>query len=115
MENDGIGKRIAELRDEQAAKCEMSRDKLRQFLVEVITTLVGQIDKRSRLCQPYKHAGEYSEIKMPDKLRAAELLGKMTGWFTTDKLEASGDPLQALINSIRSRVERPSAINTERS
>ena len=34
MVNDGISKRVAELKKAQAKKCEMNRDQLRQFLVD---------------------------------------------------------------------------------
>ena len=36
MENDGICSRIAELRAQQSAKAELSRDQFRQFLINVI-------------------------------------------------------------------------------
>jgi phage terminase small subunit len=37
MENDGIAARIAELRAQQSAKSEFSRDQLRQFLIDIVT------------------------------------------------------------------------------
>jgi CxxC motif-containing protein (DUF1111 family) len=36
MENDGISSRIAELRAQQSAKAELSRDQFRQFLINII-------------------------------------------------------------------------------
>ena len=36
MVNDGISKRVAELKAAQAQKSELSRDQLREFLTEVI-------------------------------------------------------------------------------
>ena len=49
--NDGISKRVAELKEAQSQKSELSRDQLREFLTEVILTPAGKVDEQSRLCQ----------------------------------------------------------------
>jgi hypothetical protein len=70
---------------EEAVHGLMSRD-------ELIGILVGFI-RNEQLCV------------WPDRIKAAELLAKMCRW--TERDEASkpqGDPLQALIDSIRARV-----------
>ena len=49
MVNDGISKRVAELKAVQAQKSELSRDELREFLTEVILTPAGKVNEQSRL------------------------------------------------------------------
>ena len=78
--HDGICKRVAELKEAQSQKSELSRDQLRQFLTEVILTPAGKVDEQSRLCQSYKVTAEVREIRMPDKLAAAAQLAKLCGW-----------------------------------
>ena len=80
MVNDGISKRVAELKAAQAHKSELSRDPLREFLAEVILTPAGKVNEQSRLCQSYKVTPEVREIRMPDKLRAVEQLDKLCGF-----------------------------------
>jgi hypothetical protein len=80
MVNDGICKRVAELKEAQSQKSELSRDQAREFLTEVILTPAGKVNEQSRLCQSYKVTPESREIRMPDKLRAIEQLVKLCGW-----------------------------------
>jgi hypothetical protein len=81
--NDGICKRGAELKAAQSQKSELSRDQLREFLTEVVLTPAEQ----SRLCQSYKVIPDVREIRMPDKLRAAEQLAKLCGWNEPEEHE----------------------------
>ena len=78
--NGSISRRIAELKEAQSQKSELSRDQARQFLTEVILTPAGKVDEHSKLCQSYKVTPEVREIRMPDKLRAVEQLAKLCGW-----------------------------------
>jgi hypothetical protein len=41
--NDGICKRISEIREKQAVKCEMTKDQFRQFLVSVYSGEAGRL------------------------------------------------------------------------
>ena len=68
-----ICERVAELKEAQSRKSELSRDQLREFLTEVILTPAGRVDEKSRLCQSYKITPELREIRMPDKLAAAAI------------------------------------------
>jgi Terminase small subunit len=85
--NDGISKRVAELKAAQAQKSELSRDELREFLTEVILTPAGKVSEQSRLCQSYKVTLEVREIRMPDKRRAVEQLAKLCGFNEPEKME----------------------------
>ena len=44
-----ICERVAELKEAQSRKSELSRDRLREFLTEVILTPAGKVDEQSRL------------------------------------------------------------------
>ena len=99
--NDGIRKRVAELKAAQSQKSELSRDQLRQFLTEVILTPAGKVDEQSRLCQSYKVTREVREIRMPDKLAAAAQLAKLCGWHEPLDLGGSDDELTMLLIKLR--------------
>jgi phage terminase small subunit len=84
-ENDGIARRIAEIQTENDHKSAMTRD-------ELIGILVGFIRDESLRVWPHR-------------IKAAELLAKMCRWTERDEnIKVQGDPLQALIDSIRARV-----------
>jgi hypothetical protein len=89
MVNDGICKRVAELKAAQSQKSELSRDQVREFLTKVILTPAGKVDEQSRLCQSYKVTPDVREIRMSDKLRAIEQLVKLCGWNEPEKHELS--------------------------
>ena len=49
MENDGICSRVAELRAQQGARAELSRDQFRQFLINIIQAKPEQASMLARL------------------------------------------------------------------
>jgi hypothetical protein len=65
MVNDGICKRVTELKAPQSQKSELSRDQLREFLTEVILMLVGNVNEQSNLCQSYKITPEVLKFECP--------------------------------------------------
>ena len=101
MVNDGISKRVAELKAAQSQRSELSRDELREFLTEVILTPAGNVDEQSRLCQSCKITPELREIRMPDKLAAAAQLAKLCGWHEPLDLGGSDDELTMLLIKLR--------------
>jgi phage terminase small subunit len=84
--------RIAELQREAAAECRMDRSQLLDFLVEVMMTPAGDVTEESRLCQAFHFTKDTRWLKMPDKLRAAELVIRIHGWEEPEK-EYSGEPI----------------------
>jgi Terminase small subunit len=112
-ENDGIASRIAEIRTENNERNKISRDEVFEFLAAVIRTGAGDVGPSDKLCQSYKVGDGWSEVKVPDKLAAVGQLARMCGWNEPDRLELSIDPLQSLLDSIRSRVE-PRVANSVR-
>jgi hypothetical protein len=101
MRRSDVRKRIAELKRSQSERSEMSRDEYRCYLIRVMTTPVGEIDEHDDLCQEVRVTGFGKQVKMPDKLKAAELLGKLTGWSTEKAELESRDTLAAFLQSIR--------------
>jgi Terminase small subunit len=100
MENDGISSRIAELRAQQSAKSEFSRDQLRQFLIHVITAKPEQASMQNPLCE-IAMTKEGSAPVFPDKLGAAVQLAKLTGWNSVEKVSVeAGDTLSAFLRQI---------------
>ncbi len=108
-----IASRIAEIRAENNERSKISRDEIFSFLAAVIRTGAGDVSPSDKLCQSYKVGDGWSEVKVPDKLAAVAQLARMCGWNEPDRFELSIDPLQSLIDSIRSRVE-PRVVNAAR-
>ena len=85
----GMKERIAEIRAENAAKCEMSKEEYRAYLIAAMKTPAGQIGPDHQFCQIYKVVDENGvtrEFRMPDKLRAAQLLAQHCGWDEPTKV-----------------------------
>jgi hypothetical protein len=66
-------------------------EELLEFLTKTIRTAAGAIDRDDPLCRSYKDTvGQYSsthEIKLPDKLKAAERICKIMGWDAPQQVE----------------------------
>jgi hypothetical protein len=100
MENDGISSRIAELRVEQSAKSEFSRDQFRQFLINVIQAKPDEASMQNPLCEIAMTKGGPAPV-FPDKLGAAVQLAKLTGWNSVEKMSVeTGDTLSAFLRQI---------------
>ncbi len=92
-----ISTRIEELRQisdkkvQESAVFELSHAML--FLRDVINTPVGEVNETSPLCQEVSYSDQGAKkTKMPDKLRALELLAKLApnSWFSPEKHEMDG-------------------------
>ena len=100
MENDGISSRIAELKAQQSAKSEFSRDQLRQFLIHIITAKPEQASMQNPLCE-IAMTKEGPAPVFPDKLGAAVQLAKLTGWNSVEKVSVeTGDTLSAFLRQV---------------
>jgi hypothetical protein len=100
MENDGISSRIAELRAQQNAKSEFSRDQFRQFLINVIQAKPEQASMQNPLCEIAMTKKGPAPV-FPDKLGAAAQLAKLTGWNSVEKVSVeTGDTLSAFLREI---------------
>jgi hypothetical protein len=100
MENDGISSRIAELRAQQNAKSEFSRDQFRRFLINVIQAKPEQASMQNPLCEIAMTKKGPAPV-FPDKLGAAAQLAKLTGWNSVEKVSVeTGDTLSAFLREI---------------
>ena len=104
MAKRGMKERIAEIRAENAAKCDMSKEEYRSYLISAMQTPAADIDPHHQFCQLYKATdaqGVTREWKTPDKLRAAQLLAQHCGWDEPTKISLeAGDTLSAFLRGI---------------
>jgi hypothetical protein len=91
LKNPTVMARIVELRDEKMVAYRMSRRDVLNYLVDVIQTPAGQVKEGDRLCHSYRHTDRLRSASMPDKLKAAEMLAKICGWFAPEQQEHSGE------------------------
>ena len=95
-----IRERVAELKEAQSKKCEMTRDQLRQFLVDVIRAKPEEASFQNSLCEiTMSKVGP--AVVFPNKLGAAAQLAKLTGWNEVEKVSVeTGDTLSAFLRQI---------------
>jgi Terminase small subunit len=100
----GMKERIAEIRAENAAKCDMSKEEYRSYLISAMRTPAATVDPHHPFCQVYKEIdarGVTREWKTPDKLRAAQLLAQHCGWDEPTKVALDvGDSLSAFLREV---------------
>jgi Terminase small subunit len=103
----GIKERIQELKAQNSKASELSREELLAFLSDVVTTPAGEITGKSRLCQSIKRTNgngwETTEVKLPDKLVAVQIINPMCGFEKPSKVELTGDSLSRYIVELRRR------------
>jgi terminase small subunit-like protein len=100
MVNDGISKRVAELKEAQSKKCEMTRDQLREFLVSVILAKPEDASFNNPLCE-IAMTKEGPAPVFPNKLSAAAQLAELTGWNSVEKVSVeTGDTLSEFLRQI---------------
>ena len=80
MNQHGVRERIAALKAENAARSGRSRDELIAWLWAIADTGAGEVTKDSPLCQDYRAGDHGTEVHVPDKIAAAQLLVKICGW-----------------------------------
>jgi Terminase small subunit len=80
-----VAARIEELRARNAEKCQLSRDEVIQYLVEILKTPIAEVTADHRLAQSYEPKS--GKIELPNKLGAMQLLAKMCGWQAPEKHE----------------------------
>ena len=95
-----IRERVAELKEAQCKKCEMTRDQLRHFLVDVIRAKPEDASFNNPLCE-VAMAKAGPTVVFPSKLAAAAQLAKLTGWNEVEKVSVeTGDTLSAFLRQI---------------
>ena len=71
MRKHGMKARVAEIKAENAAKCEMNKEEYRAYLIAAMKTPAGQIGFDHQFCQIYKVVDENGVTVGPDRWRAA--------------------------------------------
>ena len=82
----------------------MSKEEYRAYLIAAMKTPAGQIGPDHQFCQIYKVVDENGvtrEFRMPDKLRAAQLLAQHCGWDEPTKVALDvSDSLSAFLREV---------------
>ncbi len=99
----GIRQRIAELKEQNAKRAQMTREELLVFYAEVIRTPADQVPAGSPVIQAYEMTESGPKIRICDKAAAGAQLAKMCGWNEPDKVEMSADSLTSYLLELRSR------------
>ena len=98
--NPSICKRIREICEDQAKKCEITKDQLRQFLVSIILAQPEDANFNNPLCEVAMTKAGPAAV-FPSKLGAAAQLAKLTGWNEVEKVSVeAGDTLSAFLRQI---------------
>jgi hypothetical protein len=101
----GVKARIAELRAENDRKATLSREQMLEWLTRVIMTGAGSVTPTDSLCQAHKITNgdgwEAHEVKVPDKLGAAQQLARMCDWNSAERIELSMDSLTSYLVELR--------------
>ena len=107
MVNNSICERVAELKEAQSKKCEMTRDQLRQFFVDVIRAKPEDASFNNPLCEiAMTKAGPAAVF--PSKLGAAVQLAKLTGWNEVEKVSVeAGDSILSFLDKVFGREDPP--------
>ena len=89
-----ISSRVAELRKLAEATLErrLGWDKQRamSYLVEVLETPIGEVDRSHRLSQELRDTEDGTTIKLPSKADAMKQLAAMCGWNAPEEVKHSG-------------------------
>lgn len=84
-----VSARVAELQklanDTLEKRLGWNKEKALTYLVEVLETPVGEVDKLHRLAQEYRDTEDCSQIKLPSKADALKQLAVMCGWNEPEK------------------------------
>jgi hypothetical protein len=110
MDSPGVRERLNELKEANSRKATLTREKLIDFLCEVITASAANVEADSSLVQSAEFVGGKAvKLRIPDKIAAVKELVRVCGWAKPDRVELSAtDTLAEFINSIRKRRGRDS-------
>ena len=72
-----------------------------EFLSEIIRTPPGEVTEGHRICQSFKRTPTIWEVKLPNKLRAVELVMKLQGLLSDNVRHEAGDTLQDFLVNLR--------------
>lgn len=89
LADDKVSLRVAELQKLAETTLEKrlgwNKEKALSYLVEILETPVGEVDKLHRLAQEYKDTEDSSQVKLPSKADAMKQISAMCGWNEPEK------------------------------
>lgn len=93
---------LADLNAERRENCILTKEEMERYLSRAILTPAGEVDESSELCESYEDADGKVKVKMPSKIRAAEILAKLRGYFAPEQISVQGmDEMLKLMTDIR--------------
>lgn len=99
--NANICARIRELQEEAASASKFTKEKAIEFLVECIQQPVGFLTADSRLAEEISPTQHGTRVRMMNKAKALELLGKWAGWEKgTEAENKQADALQTAVKRL---------------
>lgn len=102
LQNPNVAERIAELKARAEAKGDMSRGEAIKYLVEILNTPAGDVDKHHKLCQSYDDTEKHSKVTIPEKLGAMNQLAKLCGWNEAEKVQlGASNEITELLKKLR--------------
>ena len=103
MAQPGVRERVAEIKEQNAQRAQMTREELMAFYAAVIRTPADRVPAGSPVIQAYEMTESGPKIRICDKAAAGAQLAKMCGWNEPDKVEMSANSLTSYLRELRSR------------
>ena len=103
MAQPGVRERVAEIKEQNSQRAQMSREELMAFYAAVIRTPADRVPAGSPVIQAYEMTESGPKIRICDKAAAGAQLAKMCGWNEPDKVEMSANSLTSYLRELRSR------------
>lgn len=90
-----VAARVAELQklanDTLEKRLGWNKEKALSYLVEILETPIGEVDKLHRLAQEYRDTEDSSQVKLPSKADAMKQIAAMCGWNEPEKSDVTGE------------------------
>ena len=100
----GIKERIAELKEQNAQRAQLTREELLAFYAAVIRTPADQVPAGSPVIQAYEQDGEGRvKIRICDKAAAGAALARMCNWNSAERLEIGVNTLTGYLRELRAQ------------
>lgn len=104
MAQPGVRERVAEIKEQNARRAQMTRDELLAFYAEVIRTPADRVPAGSPVIQVYDRDGEGRvKVRVCDKVAAGAALARMCDWNSAERLEIGVDTLTGYLRELRAQ------------
>ena len=111
MAQPGVRERVAEIKEQNAQRAQMSRDELMAFYAACLRTPADRVPPGSSVIQAYEETPEGGrKIRIVDKAAAGAALARMCGWNEPEPGGSTGgNTLTIYLQELRARRLEPSA------